>query len=384
MEKLIPYSCHSFYFYGLDLLYKAKFHKYTLRVVLIVLIIGNIITSAQRMYYFPRHSPLDFAIIFIAIGVAFASWKVLKTFSRVKKLFSMTSPFLSERESDSIKKFDRGIITAEVLIFVASVSFFTGYTLLYGNKEMVAFITAINLSNETDIDPIMSMYYDIVSYVGPIQIYFVYMAFWNCSIFYIMVLFLVKTFASNCKQFVADMKHGFGHSKEDTFKETLNRLKFYNFSVTEVNDLLAVISFLMLAFKFVALVSAFSYSSVYDSQFSILFMVANCGFTLPFTSVLLQFTIDFSCDALDMMKQFRSDAIKLLESHYTPNLSGVNAPCLKLFLEIEQITPVSIGNLFEMGRNLLLSFIEAILPFTIMIVTTTTTINSIFKNDTRC
>ena len=372
MEQLIPYSCHSLYFYGLDLLYKSNFHKFTFRAIFIALVIGNIVASAQRMQKYPKHSPIDFACLFITVGAAFASWKVWTTFSRVKRLFSVIAPHLSEAESKCIKKYDRRLTLLQLFIFAASVASITGYTYVYGNMEIISFICGTSPPNGTSLDPIKELYYDIMGYVVPFPIYFVYMAFWNCAIFYILVLLLIKNFALNCNNFMADIRY----ENEEVFKKTMNRYKLFNFTVIEVNDLLAIIPFLMLAFKFVALVAAFSYSTIYDSEFSITFMINNWGLILPFTLTLLQFAIHFSCDSLEIMEQFRSDAIKLLELNYSPNLTGVYAPCLKMFFEIEQVTPVSVGNLFDMNRNLLLSFADAALPFTIMIVTSTTAISA--------
>lgn len=369
MEQSIPYSCYSLYVFGTNLYRKSKVHKFTFRLLLRLLIFGNLLSAVHRMVEHPRHGPLDIAIIFFVFGVAKASLAVLRTHNRIKNLFAMTISNLTEEERKEIKKFDQRLILGQWFVICHTLISLSAYTAMYGPKEMISFALGVNSSNETIND-----YYNVVAYVGPSQLYLLYMAFWNCGIYYILILLLVKTFASNSKTFTNRiMQDGIRkpNTNESFFRETLIRVKFYNAMVNEVNRCLASIPFLMVSFKFIAIVSAFSYVAIYDCVFSPAFVLNSTGLIFPFTSLMLHYAIHWSCDASDIMKQYRIDVVGILESIQNPTVTGVQAPCLKWYLEIEPIAQMSMGNVFDTNRSFLLSFTEAILPFTVMIVTTT-------------
>lgn len=370
MRQSISYSCHSLYFFGVNLLKKSKVHKFTFRLFLQLSIVGNLLSAAYRLVEYPRHGPLDIAIMFFAFGLGKASLTILSAHERIQKLFALTIPNLTEEEREAIKKFDRNLILGQC--FVIGYTFITqsGYTVIYGDTEMIAFALGVNFSKNDTI----GFYYKVMAYLGPCEFYLLYIGFWNCAIYYILIVALVKAFASNCATFSErHIRNGIRkpNTSEAVFRETLIRFKFYNSMVNEVNDCLASIPFLMVSFKFLAVVSGFSYLATYDSNFSLKF-TANCsGITMPYTSLLLHYTVHLSCDASDIMKSLRTDVVNLLESMQNPSVQGVYASCSKWYLEIEPIAKMSMGNVFDTNRSFLLSFAEAILPFTIMIVTTT-------------
>lgn len=362
----------SFKLYGLDLSSDSKVVKFISRPFICVFTPVHLIWSFYRIAYGQKNIPVDITIIFGLFALVVSLRTVSKTGDCIKKIFKETITILSRDEVKKIQKMDMWMILPLHVAPVMVSIFMMAYVTIFDCHEVLALCLGEKV--ESPFTPAFLA----ACYTVPTQIFYMSFGFWTSIVYYVMIQQLIKSYASNCLKFIEKAKTVVTLKKdekvisdEQILKKLLDRFKIYDKITRTVNDSLGILPFIMFAITFVEIMASLCFVSLYNQRFSILFLATCAAVPQMVTCGIMYLSIDNPCNAIEKMHSFKNETIELLTLIETNSLNSHQAKRLTGYLSLCPLVEPCIWSMFNIQRSILFSFIEGIVPFAIMIITTT-------------
>ena len=377
MNKLIPNTSAALKIYGVDLTDDSKWVRFGTRPLMILASLVTILWSGYRMKKNVKHIPVDLILTLLSVLPLICLITINKSRERIRLVFKKTKNILSLEEMAQIQKYDRQMKFVIWYGPVMLVTFLGLYCTMIDYRESLALFIGydVDLMNITKTE---SDLYLILSIANATLVYYIFFSFWTCVIFYITVYRLILAFTKNCRTYIRSAQN-ISESEEkrnrarilenEIFKELLERFKYYNEIVTEVNQTLGILPFLMFVGIFGSAMGTLCYVTMYGVEFSLIFILVAQGMPQAVALYCLCMANKLPCDAYDTVKRFRTETAHFLTSRGYDPYSVVGSARLGAFLAQETLTPPTVWSMFEIRRALPLIFAEIIMPFSIMVVT---------------
>ena len=343
--------------------------------------------------------------------------KVHSTRKELKCIIETCSNLLPLEAKDRMKKLDKRFAIA-LGLRIAMATIVMIYSVIDdGGEQAITLSLGYARTDYIASDPILSKLYTITGFLIPFICFYIFSGDWISVLYYTLIQYMVKEYANDCHRFIRDkMKEDDGkeikrekngkiypasesNGKISTtdgdkigslFNQLLIRLKFYNDLVDNVNDTISLIPFTAQVIDFSFIIAGISFVVIYDSNFSVIFLIFTVGFMILFNLLLFHLWVKFSCDAFDTMRKVWKETVKLLSCpvmmtdrlnscldmteklHCRPDMMtrSESLSRLNVYISRGSISQSTVWNLFKIKRTLLLSFASQVIPFTIMIITT--------------
>lgn len=329
-----------------------------------------VITSGYTVYLIMTIKKVDMKFV-TSVFMLFFAFNIIivvmtaKNLPRITRVLPVIFRALNHEEKQLLRKYDRmGVITRSVctcLPGLLSLSLF-----FMDTPDISTFKHNMFSGNTVGMLAIAIAYFDT----------FVLSMF--VAHFFVTVLMIATVYSKNCQNRVQELSNGQGIKKNNSLMSPRKLLEmkaileeYFSF-VGEVNDYLGCIPFGMFALLFIFIVFSISMITL-NTNLSISFIV------IVFGAPILNYVIAIGQVMNDAMNSVRNitDAVSIANNLVDEPVS-INTPfdylearnCLSSYLQRKDFPVFSAQSMFQIEPSVILSFLNSVVPFTVMFITT--------------
>lgn len=323
-----------------------------------VIVVTSMALVSYGIYSRPWYQMNVFNVAMILFGLA-ARQVISVNLSNVLDLLQQLNRHLDTQVQKLIRKFDLTISIIITVCYTGQIAFTLFDTFVLDSRSALKVGFKIKQNDYSALLEILAL----VSYLYYYNIIVIMVCFY-CFVQYVFI-----KHAQACHLFFV-----IGRLHVTTSD---NYLKYCQLMYTvhvnakrHVNKLIGFIPFAYLGITFVFIVVAISHMIIHKDTIPRSFLLLNMVPALGVSSLILAFIIHFACNATDEFKAARLEAVKLTfvsgSSH--SKLHEQKASLYRL-IALEKPVNATAWGIFNINRQLLLNFANAVIPFAVMIIT---------------